>query len=65
MPVLGGRDVIDAIRKEKKYADISIIVHTNMSNDNMEDSLLKAGAQVIIGKVNMLALSEAITKYMR
>ncbi|MDQ7067011.1 MAG: hypothetical protein Q9M40_02825 [Sulfurimonas sp.] len=63
MPVLGGRDVIDNLRSEKKYADINIIVHTNMSNDNMAESLLKAGAQDIIGKVNMLALSEAILKY--
>lgn len=64
MPVLGGRDVIDNIRKEKKYDDINIIVHTNMSNDNMVDSLLSAGAQDIIGKVNMLALSESIKKLM-
>jgi len=64
MPVLGGRDVIDTLRKEKKYTDINIIVHTNMSNDNMAESLLDAGAQDIIGKVNMLALSEAIQRLM-
>ncbi len=64
MPVLGGRDVIDNIRKEKKYDNINIIVHTNMSNDNMADSLRDAGAQDIIGKVNMLALSEAMKKLM-
>jgi len=64
MPVLGGRDVIDSIRKDKKYDNINIIVHTNMSNDNMADSLLGAGAQEIIGKVNMLALSEAINRLM-
>jgi len=64
MPVLGGREVIESIRKEKKYNDINIIVHTNMSNDNMADSLLDAGAQDIIGKVNMLALSEAMKKLM-
>ena len=64
MPVLGGRDVIDTIRRDKKYDGINIIVHTNMSNDNMVDSLLKAGAQDIIGKVNMLALSESIQKLM-
>ena len=64
MPVLGGRDVIDNIRAEKKYAGINIIVHTNMSNDNMAESLMEAGAQEIIGKVNMLALSEAIIKLM-
>jgi len=60
MPILGGREVIENIRKDKKYDSINIIVHTNMSNDNMADSLLTAGAQQIIGKVNMLALSEAI-----
>ena len=64
MPVLGGREVIENIRKEKKYDAINIIVHTNMSNDNMADSLLGAGAQDIIGKVNMLALSEAMKKLM-
>lgn len=64
MPVLGGRELINKLRGEKKYAHLNIIVHTNMSNDNMEESLLKAGAQAIIGKVNMLALSEAIKKLM-
>ncbi len=62
MPVLGGREVIDTLRSGKKYENINIIVHTNMSNDNMQDSLIDAGAQEIIGKVNMLALSEAIKK---
>ena len=64
MPVLGGKDVIDAIRKEKKYDDINIIVHTNMSNDIMADSLLDANVQDIIGKVNMLDLSKSIQKLM-
>lgn len=64
MPVLGGREVIENIRKEKKYDNLNIIVHTNMSNDNMADSLFDAGAQDIIGKVNMLALSNSIKKQM-
>jgi len=64
MPILGGRDVIDKIRKDKRYDDINIIVHTNMSNNNMGDSLIKAGTQKIIGKVNMLALSEGIKELM-
>jgi len=62
MPVLGGREVISKIREDKQYDSINIIVHTNMSNDNMSDTLLENGAQEIIGKVNMLALSEAIKK---
>ena len=64
MPVLGGREVIKFIRDDKQYDGINIIVHTNMSNDNMSDSLLDNGAQEIIGKVNMLALSEAMIRLM-
>jgi two-component system chemotaxis response regulator CheV len=65
MPVMGGRQVINIIREDRKYDPIDILVHTNMSNDVMEQSLLDAGAATIIGKVNMLALSEAIAEYMR
>jgi len=64
MPVLGGREVIEKIRLKKKYNHINVVVHTNMSNDTMGDSLLDHGAQEIIGKVNMLALSEAIKRLM-
>jgi len=64
MPILGGREVISQIRKNKKYDSINIIVHTNMSNDNMSSSLLEHGAQQIIGKVDMLSLSEAMKKLM-
>ncbi len=63
MPVMGGKDVMRIIRENKEYDKINIIVHTNMSNDNMEDDLMGSGACAIIGKVNMLKLSEAITKF--
>lgn len=62
MPVMGGRDVMRLIRENKEYNHINIIVHTNMSNDNMESELTKAGAGRIIGKVNMLKLGEAINE---
>jgi len=65
MPVMGGRDVIKYIREHEEYNDIKIIVHTNMSNDVMEEELKKSGIDAIIGKVNMLKLGEAIQKLMR
>jgi two-component system chemotaxis response regulator CheV len=65
MPIMGGRDVIRIIRENTNYNNINIIVHTNMSNDTMESELVKAGANAIIGKVNMLKLSEAITRLIR
>lgn len=62
MPVMGGREVISIIREDEQYNDINIIVHTNMSNDNMQNTLISAGANDIIGKVNMLKLGESIRK---
>ena len=65
MPVLCGREVMRYIMKHPEYEGINIIVHTNMSNDNMEKSLMDDGADAIIGKVNMLKLGEAINQYIR
>jgi len=65
MPVLGGRDVMRYIKKRQDFDDIKIIVHTNMSNDNMEKTLLENGANEIIGKVNMLKLGDAINRLIR
>jgi len=65
MPVLGGRELISLIRKEHKYDDINIVVHTNMSNTNTESALLQAGANAIIGKVNMNDLSKTISEFIR
>ena len=62
MPILGGRELISIIRKEHKYDEINIVVHTNMSNTNTESALLKAGANAIIGKVNMHVLSKTISE---
>ncbi len=60
MPVLGGREVIRQIRENSDYDEIKLIVHTNMSNNTMEETLLESGADAIIGKVNMLKLGSAI-----
>ena len=64
MPVMGGREVVRHIREHKEYDHIKLIVHTNMSNDVMEDELKRLGIDAIIGKVNMLKLGEAITELM-
>lgn len=60
MPVLSGKEVIELIRKHKEYDNINIIVNTNMSNENMSENLKQIGAQKIIGKIDMLALSNAV-----
>jgi len=62
MPNMGGREVIVSIRERILYKDTPILVHTNMSNNAMEDELLEVGALDIIGKINMLDLGNAIIK---
>jgi len=64
MPVMGGREVIKIIRDNKEYNHIKLIVHTNMSNDIMEETLDSSGVNAIIGKVNMLKLGDAIKEMM-
>jgi two-component system chemotaxis response regulator CheV len=65
MPNLGGKEVIKFIRENSKFNDINIIVHTNMSNNIMEEDLLKAGANQLIKKIDMEELSQSIKKNIR
>jgi len=60
MPNIGGKDVILNLREDDFYRNIPILVHTNMSNSVIEDELLEIGASKVIGKVNILELSQAI-----
>jgi len=60
MPNIGGKDVILNLREDDLYRNIPILVHTNMSNSVIEDELLEIGASKVIGKVNILELSQAI-----
>ena len=65
MPKMGGRELIDSIRKKKEYDDINIIVHTNMSNNITSNELLQLGTSKIISKINMDQLLLTIKQYIR
>ena len=60
MPVMDGKEFIRNKNELEGYKDIPVIVHTNMANDVMVDSLNKLGVSKVIGKINMLKLSDAI-----
>ena len=64
MPGASGREVIDFIRKNNIYDNISILVHTNMSNDIMENELKEKDVAEVIGKVDVAHLSNAIERFM-
>jgi len=63
MPRASGREVISFIRQNTAYDNINIIVHTNMSNNAMVQGLEKNQVAKIIGKINMMDLSEAIVEF--
>ena len=65
MPVMDGNTLIKKIKELNIYDNINIIVHTNMSNNIMNDTLIKQGACSVIGKIDMLKLSDSIKKYFK
>ena len=65
MPVMDGTTLMKKIKELNIYDNISILVHTNMSNNIMTETLTKLGASEVIGKIDMLRLSEAIKKYFK
>lgn len=65
MPVKSGYEVISTLRGNRRYNEINIIVHTNMANTQMEDALLRQGANRVIGKVNIDTLESAIVELIR
>ncbi|MFA6394416.1 MAG: chemotaxis protein CheW [Sulfurimonas sp.] len=65
MPVKNGHEVVAALRANKRYDPIKIIVHTNMANNQMRDSLLQQGVNCVIGKVNLATLESAIAEFIR
>ncbi len=65
MPGASGREVIDFVRENIIYDDINILVHTNMSNDVMENELMQKNVAKILGKVDMLALGNTIEEFIK
>ena len=64
MPRKSGIDVIDYLKKEQKYLQIPIIVHTNMSNTSIRESLNARNVSKIIGKIDFKSIEESMREYM-
>ncbi len=64
MPRKTGIDVINALQQEKKYLPIPIIVHTNMANSSITDTLYSKNVTKIIGKVDFETIESSIREYM-
>jgi len=65
MPIMDGKSLVKSIHDVEVYNDINIIVHTNMSNFIIENSLMDLGVKEVIGKIDMEKLSISIRKYFK
>lgn len=65
MPVMNGKEVLTVLRANEKYDDINILVFTNMSNNIMEEELLKIGATKVVTKIDIKALAKTISEYIK
>lgn len=62
MPVMDGFSLLNGIRALEVYDDINVIVHTNLSNFIIKESLYDLGVCQIIGKIDMKELLSSISK---
>jgi two-component system chemotaxis response regulator CheV len=65
MPVMDGIKMIEMIAEESRYADIPIVVNTNMANGSVASKCLSLGVRHIIPKLDVQDLSNAIKTYAR
>jgi len=60
MPVMGGLNLIKNLKNDPKYSTIPIIVHTNITNNTIDEELDKLGVKNIVAKLNLIKLKESI-----
>ncbi|MFA6195497.1 MAG: chemotaxis protein CheW [Sulfurimonas sp.] len=63
MPRKSGIDVINNLNSQPSYSKIPIIVHTNMANSSIKDSLHSKKVSKIIGKIDFQSIESAIREY--
>lgn len=65
MPVMDGFHLLKELKNLEDYHDINKLVHTNMSNFIIENTLIDLGTALIMPKINMEELALGIKKYIK
>ena len=65
MPVMDGIDLLNSINDEKRFKDIPLVAHTNMSNSAISANILNLGVLTIVDKLDLAKLRAAIIDYCR
>lgn len=65
MPVMDGLGLMSEIKEMPEWAEVPIVVNTNMANSSITNKAYMLGAQHIIHKLDLDELSNVIYKYAR
>ena len=65
MPVMDGVELLKNINEVKKFKDIPLIAHTNMSNIAISTNIINLGVLSIVDKLDLSKLRTAIINYCR
>ncbi len=65
MPVMDGLGLLSAIKEMPKYAEVPIVVNTNMANGSIANKAHSLGAQHIIHKLDLDELAAVVYQYAR
>ena len=65
MPVMDGIELLNKIYLNKKYKDIPILAHTNMSNSAIASHILDLGVLDIVDKLDLGMLKAKIQEHIR
>ena len=65
MPIMDGIELLHKIHENKKFINIPILAHTNMSNSAIKTHILDLGVLSIVEKLDLGVLKTDILKYIK
>lgn len=65
MPRKSGLDVIEYLESEPCFEGIPVVVHTNMANTTIKESLMRRRVAKLINKIDFKTIQDAVMEFMR
>lgn len=65
MPVMDGLALMSHIKENQKFAEVPVVVNTNMANSSIATKAESLGARYIIHKLDLEELSQVVSKFAR
>lgn len=65
MPRKSGLDVIEYLESQPQFDGVPVVVHTNMANATIKESLMKHKVAKLINKIDFKTIQESVAEFMR